>query len=218
MPPKLVIWGAAGQAMVVADIIRLRRDHDLVGFLDDLNPERAGTSFCDAHIVGGREQLDSLRTQGVGFVIFAFGNSAARLALAELVRSKGYELATACHPRAVIAAGVQIGAGTVIKAGAVIDPDVTIGENVYIGACACVGHGSRLADGVRISAGASLPGNVTVGRATMIGAGAVVRDRIRIGAHVLIGAGATVVHDIPDGVVAYGAPARVMRTITPDDY
>jgi PglD N-terminal domain len=43
MRPKIVIWGAGGHALVVADIIRLRDDYELVGFLDDVNPERAGT-------------------------------------------------------------------------------------------------------------------------------------------------------------------------------
>jgi UDP-N-acetylbacillosamine N-acetyltransferase len=218
MRPKIVVWGAGGHALVVADIIRLRDDYELVGFLDDVNPERAGSSFCEATILGGREQLDPLRGQGVRFMIFAFGNSLARLELADLVRSKGYDLATAFHPRATIATATRIGAGTVIKAGAVIDPGVAIGENGYIGASACVGHGSTLAEAVRISAGVDVSGNVTVGRATMIGAGTAVRHRIRIGANVLIGAGSTVVRDIPDGVVAYGSPARVKRAITPDDY
>lgn len=218
MRPKIVIWGAGGQAMVVADIIRLRGDYELVGFLDDVNIERAGTSFCDSRVLGGREQLDSLRAQGVHALTFGLGNTQARLALAELVRSKGYELATAIHPRAVVATAARIGAGTVIKAGAVIDADATIGENAIIGACACIAHGSILADGVRVSAGVSLAGHVTIGQATMIGAGATLKDHIRIGAHTIIGAGSTVVRDIPDGVVAFGTPARVMRTITPDDY
>jgi acetyltransferase-like isoleucine patch superfamily enzyme len=74
-----------------------------------------------------------------------------------------------------------------------------------------------LEDGVRINPGANVSGNVKIGRATVIGTGAVIKDRIQIGANALIGAGATVVRDIPDNVVAFGNPARVMRMITPDD-
>jgi acetyltransferase EpsM len=218
MRRKVVIWGASGQARVVADIVRLRAEYELVGFLDDLNPGRAGTRFCDAPILGGREQLDVLRDEGVEAFVIGLGNSVMRLALASLVRDNGYELARAFHPHAVIAAGVAIGAGTVIRAGAVVDPGVTIGENVIVGPCACVGHDSTLADGVRISVGASVAGHVSIGRATMIGAGAAIRNRINIGAHVIVGTGAAVVRDIPDGVVAYGNPARVIREITPADY
>jgi acetyltransferase EpsM len=203
--------------MVVADIVRLRGDYDLVGFLDDVNAGRAGVEFCDSRVLGGREQLDRLRDAGVRSLALGFGNSPARLAAAALVRAMGYELVTALHPAAVVGTQVRIGAGTVIKAGAVIDPGVTIGECAIVGSCVCVGHGSILDDGVRVAAGASLPGSVSVGRASIVGAGVVVRDRIRIGSHSLIGAGSVVVNDIPDGVVAWGNPARVRRAMTPDD-
>jgi sugar O-acyltransferase (sialic acid O-acetyltransferase NeuD family) len=204
--------------MVAADIIRLRGDYELVGFIDDVHPGLKGTEFCQAPILGGQEQLDSLRNHGITFLIFGFGNNAARLKLAELVLSKGYKLATAVHPHAVIAAGVEVGAGTVIKPGAAIDPGVTIGENVIIGSCATVGHGCVLSEGVRISGGVGIAGNVTLGRASTIGVGATIKDRVHVGEHSFIGAGATVVRDIPPGVVAYGVPARVKRKITPKDY
>jgi len=71
---------------------------------------------------------------------------------------------------------------------------------------------------VRINAGARVSGNVTVGQATMIGAGVAIREGVRVGGYSLIGAGAVVVRDIPDRVVAYGVPARVMRAITVDDH
>jgi sugar O-acyltransferase (sialic acid O-acetyltransferase NeuD family) len=217
MVPKVVIWGAGGQAIVVADIVRLRGELELVGFLDDVSRERTGTMFCQAPVLGGREQLDRLRDRGVDHVIIGFGNNAARLTCGELARSMGYRLATAIHPRAIIAAGSRIGAGTVIKGGAVIDPDVTIGEHVILGSCVCIGHGSVLEDGVRVSAAASVAGHVTIGRATAIGPGASFKDRVRVGQYSLVGVGSVVVRDIPDRVIAYGVPARVMRPIIPDE-
>ena len=33
---KIVIWGASGHTMVVADIIRLRSRYQIVGFLDNI--------------------------------------------------------------------------------------------------------------------------------------------------------------------------------------
>jgi sugar O-acyltransferase (sialic acid O-acetyltransferase NeuD family) len=218
MRRMIVIWGAGGYAMCVADVIRLHDDFELVGFLDDVNPDRAGTTYFGSKILGGREQLEPLLKQGVGSMILGFGNNASRLTVGELVRSMGFQLATALHPRCVISAGVPVGAGTVIRAGAVVEAGASIGENVIIGACASVGHGSVLEDGVRVNAGANVAGNVTIGRATTIGTGVAIKDRIHIGANTLIGAGAAVVRDIGDGVVAFGTPARVARAITPDDY
>lgn len=218
MKPKLVIWGASDHAMVVADIIRLCEEYELVGFLDDMNPERHGAVFFGSTIIGGKEQLNELRRQGVHHVIFGFGHAEARLLLAEHVRAQGFRLATAIHPHAVIAADVAIREGTVIKAGAVVDPDVTIGGNVIIGAGATIAHGSTLAKGVRISGGADLAGRVHIEEAAWIGVGAVIKNHVRIGARALIGAGAVVVEDIPEGMVGYGNPARVVRKVTIHDY
>jgi sugar O-acyltransferase (sialic acid O-acetyltransferase NeuD family) len=204
--------------MVVADIIRLRDELEIAGFLDDVNPARAGETFFGARVLGGREQLERLHDQGVHKMIVAFGHSPARLSIGALVRSRGYELVAAVHPRAVVAAGVRVSAGTVIKPGAAIDPDVTMGELAIVGSNVCVGHGCALQDGARISGGSCLAGSVEVGRATWLGVGVTVKDRVRIGERVVIGAGAVVVTDIPDGVVAYGVPARVRREATPDDH
>jgi acetyltransferase-like isoleucine patch superfamily enzyme len=58
---------------------------------------------------------------------------------------------------------------------------------------------------------ATLCGCVSVGAGTLIGPGAVIVPRVRIGADVIVGAGSVVTRDLPDGVIAWGAPARVMR-------
>jgi acetyltransferase-like isoleucine patch superfamily enzyme len=47
--------------------------------------------------------------------------------------------------------------------------------------------------------------------------GATLRARIVVGAGSIVGAGAVVVSDLPDGVVAYGVPARVARAVRPGE-
>ncbi|BAY08401.1 acetyltransferase [Calothrix sp. NIES-2098] len=213
MAKKLLIWGASGHALVVIDIINLLGEYEIVGFLDNVNLERHGTNFCGSLIIGGQEQLDFYREKGVEHIIFGFGNCQARLKLSKLVRSKGFSLATAIHPKATLASDVSVAPGTVVAAGAVINSEAKIGENVIINTCASVDHECVLEDGVHICPGVHLGGQVTVGRATWVGIGTTVIDKARIGAGSLIGAGAVVVNDIPDGVVAYGVPAKVIRRI-----
>lgn len=210
--PKLALWGAAGHAKVVADIVLLDGRFEIVGFLDDVDPAARGREFCGARILGGREQLESLRAAGVTHVIFAFGDGAARLKLAPIVRERGFELATAIHPRATVASDVRVGAGTVIAAGAVINPATTLGENVIVNTLAGVDHDCVIGDGAHIAPGARLAGDVRVGEAAWIGIGAVVREKLSIGARTVIGAGAVVLEDVPADVVAYGVPARAART------
>jgi UDP-N-acetylbacillosamine N-acetyltransferase len=211
---KLVIWGASGHALVVADIIRLSGIYEIAGFIDDVNVERHKTGFHSFHILGGREQLDIVRRKGVEHIIFGFGDSEARLNLTELVHEKGFTLITAIHPRSVVADDVKIGQGTVIAAGAVINPCTSIGENVIVNTSASVDHECVIDDGVHICPGVHLGGRVTVGRSTWVGIGAVVKDRVRIGAGSLIGAGSVVVTDIPEGVVAYGVPSKIVKVRT----
>ncbi|MFN6481900.1 MULTISPECIES: acetyltransferase [unclassified Nostoc] len=213
MLPKLLIWGASGHALVVADIIRLQGIYEIVGFLDNVNPQRHGENFCKVPILGGQEHLDYCKDKGIEYIIFGFGDCQARLKLSELIYRKGFSLATAIHPTATIAADVSIGSGTVIAASAVVNPGSKIGQNVIINTCASVDHECVIEDGVHICPGVRLAGRVTVGRAARVGIGATVIDRVRIGADALIGAGAVVVNDIPDSVLVYGVPARIIRKI-----
>jgi UDP-N-acetylbacillosamine N-acetyltransferase len=213
MDKKLIIWGAGGHASVVADIVRLGKEYDLVGFLDDVNPGRRASSFLGKPVLGGAEQLRRLWGLGVRHVLLGFGDGKARLAQARRLAQFGLRLATAVHPSAVVASGVRIGPGTVIMAGAVVNPGTRIGRNVIINTCASVDHHCRVGDGAHICPGVRLAGHVSVGRGSWVGIGSVVIDHIKIGSGTYVGAGAVVVDDLPDNVVAYGVPARVVREV-----
>jgi sugar O-acyltransferase (sialic acid O-acetyltransferase NeuD family) len=210
MAPRLVIWGAGEHALVVAEIVRLGGEYELIGWLDDVDPERRGTLHGGLPVLGGREQLERLRDQGVDHIALAMGRCEARLHLADLARQRGYQLPALIHPRASIGTGVPIGEGTVIKAGAVLDVGVTVGASALL-SHATIAHNSVIEDGVLVGGGVTLSGRVHVGRGTFLGSGVTVGDRLRIGRGCLIGAGAVVVDDIPPDVVAYGVPARVIR-------
>ncbi len=211
----LAIWGAKGPALIVAEIIRLRGDYDIVGYLDNLNPERKHASFGGAHVLGGEEELDSLWNSGVRHIVFAFQGNQARLRLAEMVKARGFELATAIHPTASVSASARVGAGTVVRAQSAIGPETHIGANCIIGYGAMVSHDCMIEDGVHLSSGVNVAGCVTIGRATWVGMGATIIDPRSVGTNSMIGAGAVVTADVPDGVVAYGVPARVVRANNP---
>lgn len=220
MPPasrkrktRVVIWGASGHAAVVADILRLTGRYEVAGFLDDFARDRRGSPLFGSRILGGREQLDTLLASGVRHAIVGFGKCSARLEVATLLKSKGFTLVTAIHPRAVIAAGVPVGAGTVIAAGAVVNPNAAIGENVIVNTCASVDHDCVIEDGAHLSPGVRLAGGVHIGRGAWIGIGSTIIDKLHVGAGAIIGAGAVVVRDVPKQVVARGVPARVARKL-----
>lgn len=212
-PIPLVIWGASGHARVVADIVRLGGNFQLVGFLDSVDPGRKGSSFCGATILGGEEQLEPLRSENVRHLIVGIGDCRARLTLAATAVRFGFELATAIHPGATLAQDVRIGQGTVMMAASVINPGSVIGDNVIVNTSSSVDHDCRVENGAHIGPGAHLGGGVTIGQGAWVGIGAVIRDGIRVGRGSVIGAGAVVLRDIPDEVIAYGVPAEVIRKV-----
>lgn len=96
-----------------------------------------------------------------------------------------------------------------------------------------VGRGSNIQDGSVLHADAGLPlvigervtvghqvmlHGCTIGDESLIGIGAVVLNGARIGKNCLVGAGALVTEgkEFPDGSMILGSPARVVRSLTPE--
>ncbi len=213
MSRKLAIWGASGHALVAADIVRLRGEYELVGFIDDGNLGQAERRFCGLPVVGRDDFQKQIQRGEVSHVLIAIGNCQARLRLSDWSRERGLSLASAVHPSATVARDVSLGAGAVVVAGAVINSGAVIGDNVIVNTCASVDHECVLDSGIHVCPGAHLAASVTVGRAAWIGIGASVIGGVRIGAGSVVGAGAVVVRDLPDGVLAYGVPARVIKRL-----
>lgn len=209
----LVIWGASGHARVVADIARLTGNFNIVGFLDSVDPGRKGTEFCGAMILGGQEQLKNLQRESVRHCFIGIGNCKVRLTLAAVASRLGFKLATLVHPNAATARDVTLGDGTVVMAGSVINPGSTIGNNVIVNTSSSVDHDCVIANGVHIGPGVHLGGGVSIGDGTWVGIGALIKDKVMIGREAVIGAGAVVLEDIPDSVVAFGVPAKVIRKV-----
>ena len=91
--------------------------------------------------------------------------------------------------------------------------DVRIGRDTLLAAyCYLIGGDHDFSDSsravieqVRRSAG------ISIGAGAWLGAGAKVLDGVSIGDGAVIGAGAVVRHNVPDGAIAAGVPARLVR-------
>lgn len=204
---RVAVWGASGHARVVADALRLG-GWEVVGFIDDIAPDRRGQSFAGATVLGGADCLESLLGNGVRSMAIGVGDNEARLALGKRAVEAGFELPNAVHPSATVATDAVLGTGVLVAANAVINPAACIGDLVIVNTAAVVEHDCLLGAGVHLAPGGVLAGMVRVGSISLIGAGAVVVDHRTIGERVRIGAGATVIHDVPDRVTVVGSPAR----------
>lgn len=210
---KILIWGARGHALMVADVFRSGGTYHIAYFLDDTLPARTEKHYCGVPLLTDRAVLARLLKSGIKHALIAIGDCAARMHLASEALRLGFELATAIHPRAIVSSDAKLGKGTVVAPGAVVNTYSCVGDNVILNTSCSVDHECVIEDGVHIGPGVHLGGKVRVGQGAWIGIGAVVGDKLHIGAGSIIGAGAVVLRDIPPGVLAYGVPARIMRKL-----
>lgn len=194
---------------MVIDILELAGHLRIIGLIDD-DPTKAGNLFCGYKVLGDMKTLLEWHGDPVALVL-AIGDNHARSRLAG--RLTRFQFATAVHPTATVAQNVLIGEGTVVMAHAVINPGAVIGNHAIVNTGAIVDHDCLISDFVHLSPGVKLGGHVTIGSKAHVGIGASVINDVGIGAGSIIGAGAAVVEDIPDGVLAVGVPARVIKAI-----
>lgn len=205
----VVIWGASGHALVVAEMISGCGRYQIAGFVDGVDPARRGEPFCESTVLGGEEGLHEMMSHGVRHVALGFGHCSGRLMVARRARAMGFGLLTLVHPSAIVSPTAVLGEGTVVMAGAVIEAACRIGEACIINSRAVVCHESTVGDGTHICPGVCVGGRTSIGARSWIGIGSTLRDKVKIGDATLVGAGSVVVRDLPEQVIAYGNPARI---------
>lgn len=114
----------------------------------------------------------------------------------------------------LISMGMRVGKNFVRLNGVILDPShcwlIDIGDNVTMAPRVHIlchdASTKRFLNYTKI-------GRVHIGNNVFIGASTVVLPNVTIGSNVVIGANSTVTHDIPDGMVVAGNPARVLCTL-----
>ena len=105
----------------------------------------------------------------------------------------------------------SLGNGVLINSKVSIAAHIHIGDFVSINRNVSVGHHTIIGDYCSINPGCNVAGNVTIGEGTTIGMGTNILHQVKIGKNSIIGAGSVVTKDIPDNVIAYGSPCKVIR-------
>jgi acetyltransferase-like isoleucine patch superfamily enzyme len=133
--------------------------------------------------------------------------------------------------------GIDIGQGVFLGRGTILsckDGDIVLGDHTNLGFHCEVFSGSRVTVGrhglfaayvylvgggheferadVAVIEQARSSKGITLGDNVWLGTGAKVLDGVRLGSNVVVGANGVVTSDLPDGAVAAGVPARILRT------
>ncbi len=128
-------------------------------------------------------------------------------------------------PGAFLSGAVTLGSQASIWPGASLRADIApilIGDesNVQDNAVVHVATDLGTTIGRRVTVGhGAIVHACTVGNGTLIGMGAIILDGARVGENCLIGAHSTILMntDIPAGSMVVGSPARIVRTLSPEE-
>ena len=194
---KVFLYGAGGHAKVILDILKSNGVSVTEIFDDDP---------CIESFMGIPVSHGFIRSP----LIISVGNNRIRKAIAEKINDDVFS-SFFCDRSAVISDCATIEKGTVVMQSAIIQSSVRIGKHCIINTSASVDHDCNIQDYVHIAPGCILCGNVKIGEGSLIGAGTVVVPNIKIGKWTTIGAGSVVTRDIPDNVVAYGSPCKIVK-------
>lgn len=201
MSCNVYLYGAGGHAQVIMDIVEACGMR-LAGVVDD----NAAVDECR-----GVEVTHAY--DGGAPVIISIGANEVRKRIADRLQAVGAAFVKAVHPSAIVSPYASVEEGSVVMQGCILQSGCRIGRHCIVNTGAAVDHECVIGDFAHISPHATLCGNVTVGEGTWIGAGSVVIPGVKIGKWCVIGAGSVVCRDIPDGVMAYGAPCKVIREL-----
>jgi sugar O-acyltransferase (sialic acid O-acetyltransferase NeuD family) len=104
-----------------------------------------------------------------------------------------------------------LGRGLLINSKVSIAAHTKIGDFVSINRHVSIGHHTQIEDYCSINPGTNIAGNVTIGEGSTIGMGTNILHQVKIGKNTVIGSGSVVTKDIPDNVIAYGSPCKIIR-------
>ena len=198
---KLLIIGASGHGMVIADIAKLN-GYDSILFFDD----SPSAEYCGKYkVIGSTDNICKFD----GDIFIAVGNSVTREKIYNRFSDRSFPVLI--HPNAVISDTAVIAKGTAVMAGAVVNPYAQIGKFCIINTCSSIDHECKIGDFVHAAVGSHIAGAVNIGCKTWIGAGATVSNNINICENCMIGAGAVVVKDITESGTYVGVPAKKIK-------
>jgi len=112
-----------------------------------------------------------------------------------------------------ISSTTKIGNGCIINSMTCIAGHTVLGDFVFVNRSVSIGHHTKIGNFTTINPGSNIAGNVEIGSNCQIGIGCNIFDSVKIGNNSIIGAGSLVTKNIPDNVVAYGNPCKIIKKI-----
>lgn len=217
--PHYDILGKSAYAVaVIFDILHLLHPDGCSATLVSNIPDAENTSLKWGFAVDGVEydSIESIHYKpdpSIPKILGSIGKS-RRVIVSHFQETHGIkesEYVTLIHPSAIIGQHVEIGSGVHIGPGVTIAPYARVGSFCVVNRNASVGHHTRLDAFACLNPGVHVAGICHLEEDVTVGMAAAILEGIHIGKQSVIGAGSVVTKDVPQKVIAYGVPAKVIR-------
>lgn len=109
----------------------------------------------------------------------------------------------------IIGDNVEIYANSNIARGSLID--TVISDGTKIDAMVHIAHNVRIGRNCLLTGGTIIGGSVIMGDSCWTGLNCTIKNKVTIGNNVIVAAGACVIHNVPDGDVVGGVPAKSIK-------
>lgn len=188
--------------------VAISAGYEIECFIDE---DQAGKSLLGYEIVGN--VLDHNSIQGLNIAI-AIGDNAVRQRVHESLSifEDKMRFPALVHSSATISSFSEIAEGAVIMPNAVVGPNTKIGRFCLVNTSSVIDHDSHMLEYSSIAPGALIGGRVSIGTRAAVSIGATVSHGIEIGDDCVVGANSFLNKDLEANRVAYGIPAKVIRT------
>ena len=176
-------------------------------FIDDIRTE---DSFYNTSILNFEKALSLSNSNSLECVI-AVGEPEARKKLFDKCKKANLKMTNLVDPSAILSTTAILGTGVIACSNVFVSSESIIGDNVLLQPNSSIGHDTIIGNNSVISTFASIAGTCKIGEGTFIGMVTSVKEKISIGNKSIVGMGSAVFKDIPDGMIALGNPARIVK-------
>ena len=211
----VVVIGAGGTGLYMADCIDRTKGFSFVGFLDD--DKRKQTSGYNNRLVLG--SLNSWEELDYRFYFINSLYSAKKMknfrSTVQSLEIPNERWTTIIDSMTRVCSDVKIGRGSFVGPGSIIEPASMIGEKCVLLGNVYIAHHTKIEDYVACANSVSIAGGVHIGEGAYVGANATVHQYVRVGAFATIGMGAVVLRSVKEEETVVGNPAKPVSLSLP---
>jgi sugar O-acyltransferase (sialic acid O-acetyltransferase NeuD family) len=168
-------------------------------------------SFKGRPLIVSLNWIKELKKLGIKKVLPLNPNNDERYLQIQKCMDNELELVSAIHPSSLILDTAILGKGVCINCNCFIGYKSEIYDGVIINTGSQIDHHNILKKCSQVDPASITAGNVTLEERVHVHMGVNIVNRVTIGEGSIIGAGSLVLKNIPQDVIAYGHPAKIIR-------